>query len=91
VRECRRAYIWGVGIPVLAIGSAIWLGGWSFVLLLVYPMQIVRIAFQGTGSAMENWLHAFFLVLGKFPEAVGQLKFMYNKLAGKTSRLIEYK
>jgi len=32
-----------------------------------------------------------FLVLGNFPEAIGQMNFFYNMLAGKTARLIEYK
>jgi len=29
--------------------------------------------------------------LGGFPEAMGQMKFFYDRMAGKTARLIEYK
>jgi hypothetical protein len=46
---------------------------------------------RGMRSVRENWWRALFLVLGKFPEAIGQLKFIYNKFTGKTARLIEYK
>ena len=60
-------------------------------MLLIYPLQVVRLALRGTRSARENWWRAFFLVLGKFPEVTGQLYFLYNRLAGKTARLIEYK
>jgi hypothetical protein len=59
--------------------------------LLVYPAQLIRLAMRDTQSAQKNWWHALFLVLGKFPEAIGQLNFLYNRLAGKTAQLIEYK
>jgi hypothetical protein len=60
-------------------------------LLLIYPFQIGRLALRGTLSTRENRWRALFLVLGKFPEAMGQLGFLYNRVAGKTARLIEYK
>lgn len=91
VRETRRALIWGLGIPVLAFSLTIWLGAWSLAVLLIYPVQIVRLASRDTRSMKKNWWRALFLVLGKFPEMMGQLSFLYNRLAGKTVRLIEYK
>lgn len=90
-RESRRALIWGMGIPLVIISLASCFGAWGLVALLVYPMQIIRLALLGTRSVKENWWHASFLVLGKFPEAMGQLNFLYNRLAGKTAHLIEYK
>lgn len=91
VRQSRSAWAWGLIIPVLAIGLSAWLGAWAWAVLLIYPLQVVRLALRGTRSARENWWRAFFLVLGKFPEMTGQLYFLYNRLAGKTARLIEYK
>lgn len=91
VKESRRIWIWGLWIPVASASLAIWLGTWGLVMLLIYPAQIIRLALRGTRSVRENWLHALFLVLGKFPEAIGQLNYFYNRLAGKTARLIEYK
>lgn len=91
VKESRRIWMWGLGIPAVAIILTIWLGVIGMVLLLLYPVQIVRIALRGTRTAKKNWWYALFLVLGKFPEAMGQLNFLYNKLAGKTASLIEYK
>ncbi len=91
VRQSRSAWIWGMGIPVLTAGLVISLGVWGLAMLLIYPLQLIRLALRGTRSARANWWHAFFLVLGKFPEVLGQLNFMYNRLAGKTARLIEYK
>lgn len=91
VRESRSAFKWGLVVPVLIAGLSIWMGAWGLLLLLAYPVQIVRLALRGTQSVKENWWRALFLVLAKFPEAMGLLKFLYNRLAGKTARLIEYK
>jgi hypothetical protein len=91
VKESRRIRIWGLGIPLVTAGLIFSLGAWGLLVLLVYPAQIVRIALRGKRSMKKNWLHALFLVIGKFPEAMGQLNFFYNRLAGKTARLIEYK
>ncbi|TXT26441.1 MAG: putative glycosyltransferase [Gallionellaceae bacterium] len=91
VKESRRIWAWGLGVPVLAACLSAWLGPWGLALLLAYPAQFVRLALRGTRSRRENWWHALFLVLGKFPEAAGQLKFLYHRLSGKSARLIEYK
>lgn len=91
VKESRRVWIWGMVIPFITINLAIWLGGWGLTMLLIYPVQTVRLAMRGKRSRRENWWHALFLVLGKFPEALGQLNFLYHHLAGKNARLIEYK
>jgi len=90
-RESRRVWIWGLGIPVAAIILAACMGAWGLALLLIYPAQVFRLVLSGSRSGGENWWRALFLVLGKFPEAMGQLNFLYNRLAGKKARLIEYK
>lgn len=91
VKESRRIWIWGLWIPVASASLAIWLGAWGLAILLIYPAQIARLALRGTRSVKVNWLRALFLVLGKFPETIGQLNYFYNRLSGKTARLIEYK
>ncbi|MFL1526722.1 glycosyltransferase family 2 protein [Pseudomonas sp. O230] len=91
LRESRRAWFWGLGIPLASVLASLVLGGVGLLLLLVYPVQVVRLARRGGGSARENWLQAFFLVLGKFPEMLGQLKFLLNRFGARKSALIEYK
>lgn len=90
-KESQRAILWGLGIPVVTVCLAVTFGAWGFVMLLAYPVQIIRLALRGTRSMKENWWRALFLVLGKFPEVIGQLNFFYNRLAGRTAHIIEYK
>lgn len=87
VRESRSAWFWGCGIPLLAVGLTPLLGVWGLALLAAYPLQVVRLALRGARSPGENWRRALFLVLGKFPELAGQLKFRLER----QPRLIEYK
>lgn len=90
-RETRSIWFWGLLLPLSALALAVWSGPAALALLLAYPVQIVRIALQGTRSPRDNWLRAVFLVLGKFPEMLGQLKFFVNHHLQRQSRLIEYK
>jgi glycosyltransferase involved in cell wall biosynthesis len=91
VRESLRAWFWGLGLPLVAavcvalVGPA---GLWTFA---AYPLQVVRLALRGDRSRRENWWIALFLVVGKFPEMLGQLQFLARCLLGGRSRLIEYK
>lgn len=91
VRESRSAWFWGLGIPAAAIGVSPWAGAWALLVLLAFPLQVVRLAMRGRRSMRENWWHAAFLVLGKFPEMLGQAKFLLHRCRGGQSRLIEYK
>jgi len=91
VRESRSAWIWGLGIPLATLIVVITNGWWGMLLLGVYPIQVTRLALFGKRSARENWWRAAALVLCKFPEMVGQIKFVVDRLRGVQSRLIEYK
>lgn len=91
VTESWRAWIWGLGIPALSAILVASAGAWGAALLLVYPAQFLRLALLGKRSAKRNWWNALFMVLGKFPEALGQMNFVYNRVAGKTAHLMEYK
>jgi GT2 family glycosyltransferase len=91
LRESRRAWFWGLGVPLATVIASLVFGWFGLLVLLVYPLQVARLARRGDRSTRENWLRAFFLVLGKFPEMLGQVKFLLNRFgAGKTA-LIEYK
>jgi glycosyltransferase involved in cell wall biosynthesis len=90
-RESRRAWFWGLLIPLLTLITSLVIGWSGLLLLLAYPLQVVRLARRGDGASGNNWLLAFFLVLGKFPEMLGQIKFLLNRFGAGKSALIEYK
>lgn len=91
VKQSRSSLIWGLYMPVFTVGLIIWLGSWGLFMLLIYPMQIIRLTLGGKRTLRENWWRALFLVLGKFPEMLGQLSFLYKRYTGKKANLIEYK
>jgi GT2 family glycosyltransferase len=91
VLESRRAWTWGLLLPLLSLVMVFCFGPLGLLILLAYPLQIVRIALVGKHSARKNWWRAGALTLGKFPEVQGQLQFMLNRVRGGQARLIEYK
>jgi GT2 family glycosyltransferase len=91
VRESRSAWLWGIVIPLVSLLLASYFGLWPFAMLLIFPLQVVRLALRGKRSPYENWMYASSLVIAKFPEAIGQIKFLVHRFLGRQSRLIEYK
>jgi len=91
VRESRRAWFWGAGIPLLILLGVPMFGWGTLALLFLYPLQVVRLGLMGTSSSKDNWLKALFLVLSKFPEFLGQANYWVSKLRSLRVNLIEYK
>jgi GT2 family glycosyltransferase len=87
VRETARAVLWGGLLPFAAAVLAAMHSAWWMLLLLVYPAQVLRLAARLPGG----FTRAFFLVLGRFPEFLGALRFVRNRLAHAPARLMEYK
>ncbi|MES2579489.1 MAG: glycosyltransferase [Pseudomonadota bacterium] len=89
VTESKRAWIWGAVIPSIAF--ILFFISWklSLMVLLTYPFQVIRLTLKN--NYHRNWQSAFFLVLGKFAELVGQLKFLKKHYLNEKINLIEYK
>jgi glycosyltransferase involved in cell wall biosynthesis len=87
----RRPRLWSLGIPALTLVLAALFGWPSLWLLMLYPLQIARLALRGKRSARENWCRAASLVLGYFAEMHGQLRYQLQRHRGARSALIEYK
>lgn len=92
VQETRRIVLWGLALPAIVILGAPVTNGLSLGLLVLYPLNVVRIARNLAQQGVERpFTVALFMMLGKVPEAIGWLRFKYGRLSGNRSRLIEYK
>ena len=88
VRESRRAVMWGLVLPILAIAASPFSKGLSLALLLLYPLNLVRIARRlSRAGEPRPWTVATFLVLSKFPEGQGWLRYQTGRLTGSRSKL----
>jgi GT2 family glycosyltransferase len=91
VRESRSAWVWGAGLPLVVAVLALVVGAPAAWGLALYPLQVARLAWRFQGPARARWGRAFFLVAGKFPEALGQMKSWLLHLRHRPAVLIEYK
>jgi GT2 family glycosyltransferase len=85
VAETRRALLWGAGLPIFALLGAVTISAWCLLLLLAWPIQVLRLARK------MPFEQAVFLTLGKIPEAQGAMGAIWQWLTGTRRGLIEYK
>ena len=88
-RSFLRALGWGGVVPAIAVAGA-FIHPAAFAALLLYPMQIARLAARD-GFSAKGWRHGYFSVLGKFAEFHGAMTWMISRVIGRRQRLIEYK
>lgn len=91
MRESRSAWFWGAILPAGILLATFKWGIWGMAPVGIYPLQIMRLCQRGRRTPRENCLRAAFIVLGKFPEVVGQVRFLWHRWMGSAARLIEYK
>ncbi|HEU4459257.1 MAG TPA: glycosyltransferase [Methylibium sp.] len=88
VKPLKSALAWSLGPPLAAMVGVAAFGWMGLLPLLAYPLQVARLALRG-GEA--RGARALFLVLGKFPEAQGALRYARLALLKRRGGLIEYK
>jgi GT2 family glycosyltransferase len=91
VWESRRAWLWGIWLPMACLASGLLFAPWGWAVWLIYPLQVLRQTVRNTGSLVDRATLALFQVLARFPEAWGQIRFMHDRLLGRQARPIEYK
>lgn len=92
VRRCLSAWLWALGVPTATlIGTLAW--GWvGLMILAAYPINVLRLAAKVRGPLQLRLERAFFLVLSRFPELLGQWQFLATRRHGSlTSASFDYK
>lgn len=90
VAATRRALLWGLAVPLAILLGALFIGPAAFWALLIYPLQVVRLALCEGGTPFA-WQQAALLTLGKFAELRGVWAYHWRKWRGQQAQLIEYK
>ncbi|MFN4156884.1 MAG: glycosyltransferase family 2 protein [Gemmobacter sp.] len=90
VAETRRALVWGLGVPGAALVAGI-VHPAGLLVLLAWPLQVIRLGWRWRAEERAGWEAALFTVLGKVAEAQGVLGFHLARLRGLRRGLIEYR
>ena len=91
VWESRRAWLWGIWLPVACLGAGLAFGPWGWAAWLIYPFQMLRLMLRDARPLRQRAPLAMFRVLAQFPEGVGQMTFLHDRLFGRQPAIIEYK
>ena len=91
VWQSHRALLWGLYVPIGCLVAIILFGIWGTAGFLIYPLQLLRRALLIKGTMQCRIECSFFEMISRFPEAIGQIKFLGDRLRGHAPDLIEYK
>lgn len=91
----RSIVQWALVLPLVMFGLAWFTWGASFLLLGLYIVLWARIRAyrmnQHNDASADASLYANHCIAGKFAQLQGAVKFWFNRLLGRRTRLIEYK
>ncbi|NET07259.1 MAG: glycosyltransferase [Symploca sp. SIO2B6] len=94
VKESLSIWLWGLLLPLVALGTTWLTTGLSLLLLGGYPLVTYR-SYRHTlkqgFSSKSAAIYAISCVLSKFPGVQGQFQFHLSRLLGKRRSLVEYK
>ena len=95
VRQTRSTIVWGILVPLLALGLAWPTRGLSLLLLagywLLYRRTYRHYAVQRGWPSADARLFAGWIALAKFPQALGLIRYWLGRLSGQRSAVIEYR
>jgi len=89
-QQVTRAVVWG-GLVPLAICLGMIFHPVAVIGTLLYPIQVCRIAINRGYDKSMSWPYAIFMMVAKFAEFQGVLKFHLQRMSGRTISPIEYK
>ena len=91
VAQLLRPWFWAAALPAASLGAFLTWGAPGALLLLAYPLQVLRMTLSIQGDAGMRWTRAFFLMLGKLPELQGQLQFWLARTRRAAVGSFDYK
>jgi len=89
-KEVFSIVFWAGLIPLLII-LLTFINSYSLFLLIIYLLQLAKIYFKNKRINKIHFIYSISLMFSKFPQFLGVIKFIINKLKGNKEYLIEYK
>ena len=90
-RQAIRTWLWAAVIPLAIAVLALLIDPLFLVLVVLYPLQVVRVASTLPPPWRTRLERSFFLMLGKFPELLGQIQFWAGRDKRRGSTSFDYK
>lgn len=91
VKPTLQIWLWTLVPCLLALLGMIWVGPWALLALLIYPLQCIRLALRAQGNAKQRIIRSLSLVVGRFAEFSGQMRYLFDLWQRRHPQLIEYK
>ena len=88
--QVRRAVVWAGLIPLGIVFGILFYPAVAAG-ILIYPLQVLRMALRRGYAQSMSWTNALFTLVAKIPELQGVLKFQARRLSGRSIAPIEYK
>ncbi len=90
IRECVGICLWAMIIPIATLVLSTF-SLYYLIFFVTYPLQVIRIGFKSKLKSNIKWKFSVFIMLGKFPEIQGCMKFILTKILRQKGAIIEYK
>lgn len=89
-KEVVRAALWAGILPLIIAGAACF-HPTALLGIFIYPLQVSRIALRRGAAQAESWVYGAFMMVVKFAQLQGIVKYLIRACGKNPSRLIEYK
>jgi GT2 family glycosyltransferase len=89
-REIARALVWAGLLPLIIVVGAL-IHPIALLLVLAYPLHVVRLAIRRGPTSSKSWWYAILSIAAKFAELQGIVKFYWRNWRQQEFKLIEYK
>ena len=93
-KESLRIWLWAFVFPVCVLILAVSINISFLLLITAYLVQFARIAFRTYKRYRKvkiSIAYSFFIIIGKWPELIGQVLFLKRKLSRQGCAIIEYR
>lgn len=91
VKESMRAWGWGVLMPSLGLLGLVFYPPLTWLVVFIFILQFIKLIYSNRRLGNFAPRFAGLMLLGKFAEACGQVKYYWHRLTRAQSEIIEYK